>query len=65
LSKHDIRLLVQKKQKETGERLQIRRDDVILGLQDAYDRARLQSDPMGMLDITLQQTFSDSNCSVI
>jgi len=65
LSKHDIRLLVQKKQKETGERLQIRRDDVILGLQDAYDRARLQSDPMGMLDITLQQTFSDSNCIAI
>lgn len=49
MSKTDIKTLVQKKQKETEERLQINRDDVIQGLLRAAQEARATGNPMGMI----------------
>ena len=49
LSKDHIRALVQEKQKETEERLQISRDDVIRGLLRAAQEAKEEGSPMGMI----------------
>ena len=49
LTKHDIKALVQEKQLETEERLQITRDDVIRGLQRAVQEAKAAGSPMGMI----------------
>lgn len=49
LTKVHIRVLVQEKQKEAEERLQIRRDDVILGLLRAAQEAKEAGSPMGMV----------------
>ena len=46
LTKHDIRALVQEKQLETEERLQLTRDDVIRGLLSAAQEARASANPM-------------------
>jgi len=50
LSKADIRVLVQKKQKETEERLQITRDDVIRGLLRAVEEAKEAGSPQGQIN---------------
>ena len=49
LSKVHIRALVQEKQKETEERLQICRDDIIRGLLRAAQEARAAGNPMAMI----------------
>ena len=49
LTKHDIRALVQEKQKETEERLQISRDDVINGLLRAVDEAKDAKNPQAQI----------------
>lgn len=49
LSKVHIRALVQEKQKETEERLQIRRDDIVRGLLKAAQEAKERGSPMGMI----------------
>lgn len=49
LSKVHIRALVQKKQKETEERLQISRDDVIRGLLKAVDEAKAAGNPQAQI----------------
>jgi len=50
LTKHNIRLLIQKKQKETEERLQITRDDVIQGLLRAVQEAKEAGSPQGQIN---------------
>ena len=49
LSKVHIRVLVQKKQKEAEERLQISRDDVMQGLLRAAQEARVAGNQMAMI----------------
>jgi phage terminase small subunit len=49
LSKVHIRALVQEKQKEAEERLQIRRDDIIRGLLKAAQEAKEEGSPMAMI----------------
>ena len=48
-SKADIKALVQKKQRETGERLQIIRDDVILGLLRTAQEAKAAGNPQAQI----------------
>ena len=50
LSKADIRVLIQKKQKESEKRLQITRDEVILGLVRAVEEAREAGSPQGQIN---------------
>ncbi len=49
LIKPAIRAVIQQKQAETAQRLQITRDDVIRGLVSAVDLARGQGDPRSMI----------------
>ena len=49
LSKADIKGLVKKKQKEAEKRLEITRDDIILGLLRAAQEAKKNSNPMAMI----------------
>ena len=49
LSKPNIQAVIQARCKETEKRLEIQRDDVIRGLQEAYEEARVQGDPMAMI----------------
>ena len=49
LSKVHIRALVQEKQKETEQRLQIRRDDVIKGLLKAVEEAKDAKNPQAQI----------------
>jgi len=50
LSKVYIRALIQEKQKETEERLQITRDDVIQGLLRAVEEAKEAGSPQGQIN---------------
>ncbi|MGV6826424.1 MAG: terminase small subunit [bacterium] len=49
LSKPDVQEVIRRRCKETEARLQISRDDVIRGLQAAYEEARLRGDPIAMI----------------
>jgi phage terminase small subunit len=49
LSKVHIRALVQKKQKEAEERLQLTRDDIVRGLLKAAQEAKEEGSPMAMI----------------
>jgi phage terminase small subunit len=49
LTKADVQRLIRARCRETERRLEIARDDVIRGLQTAYNEVREQGDPVAMI----------------